>query len=133
MPLEHVAFGLSINTRLVLYLSFALIRQKISEKVSCNTHSLKTEAHYILVVTTLEFLPLIHCCKKIFFPMETVPYGCLATRKLCQLCSASLVRMFCAQVHLPSMEISSHNLHIRIQRHAMNLKLFAQNIVERNT
>lgn len=36
-PLEHVAFGLSINTSLVLYLSFALIRQKISEQVSCNT------------------------------------------------------------------------------------------------
>lgn len=62
-PLERVAFGLNINTSLLLYLSFALIRQKMSEQVSCNPCTLKTEPHYILLVTTLEFLLLIHCCK----------------------------------------------------------------------
>ena len=55
-PLELVAFGLNINTRVLLYLSFALIRHKISKQVSCNVRVLKTVPHYILLVTTLEFL-----------------------------------------------------------------------------
>lgn len=79
-PARYVAFDFSINISLMLYLSFALIRQKISEQVSCNTCLLKTEAHYILWVSALECLLLIHCCKLIFFPGKQCPmafYPCL--------------------------------------------------------
>lgn len=81
-----MAFGLSINTSLGLYLSFALIRQKISERESCNTQVLKTEAHYISLVTTLEFLLLVQCCKKIHFPMDTESNGALPTLLNCSGC-----------------------------------------------
>lgn len=75
-PLQHVAFDLNINTWVLLYLCFALIRQKIFKQVSYNVHALKTVPHYILLVTTLEFL-LIHWCKWILFPKA--PNVCLPT------------------------------------------------------
>lgn len=48
-----LSIHLSINRRLLLYLSFALIREKMSEYHV----ALKTEAHYNLLVITSEFLP----------------------------------------------------------------------------
>lgn len=57
------SINLSINRSLLLYLSFALIR----EKISVYHVTLKTEAHYILLVITSEFLP--------HFPVETVANG----------------------------------------------------------
>lgn len=58
-----LSVNLSINRSLLLYLSFALIREKISEYHV----TLKTEAHYILLVITSEFLPHL--------PAETVANG----------------------------------------------------------
>lgn len=61
---------MSINRRLLLYLSFALIREKISEYHV----TLKTEAHYILLVITSEFLPYV--------PGETAANGSAASPPL---------------------------------------------------
>lgn len=62
-----LSINLSINRSLLLYLSFALIREKISEYHL----TLKTEAHYILLVITSEFLPHL--------PVETVANGSAAS------------------------------------------------------
>lgn len=62
-----LSINLSINRSLLLYLSFALIREKISEYHL----TLKTEAHYILLVMTSEFLPHL--------PVGTVANGSAAS------------------------------------------------------
>lgn len=62
-----LSINLSINRSLLLYLSFALIREKISE----HHVTLKTEAHYILLVITSEFLPHL--------PVETAANGSAAS------------------------------------------------------
>lgn len=63
----------------MLYLSFAQIRQKISGQASCITSSLKTEAHYILWVSSLECHIHINGGKLILFPKETVALACSPT------------------------------------------------------
>lgn len=62
-----LSINLSINRSLLLYLSFALIREEISEYHL----TLKTEAHYILLVITSEFLPHL--------PVGTVANGSAAS------------------------------------------------------
>lgn len=62
-----LSINLSINRSLLLYLSFALIRENISEYHV----TLKTEAHYILQAITSEFLPHL--------PEETVVNGSAAS------------------------------------------------------